>query len=65
MPRDEITGAQIRRMRNLLNMTQEELARHLHVTFSTVNRWEGGHAKPSAMATQILQRFAQEREVKL
>jgi putative transcriptional regulator len=40
----------IRRLRQRLGLTQEEFAHALNVTFSTVNRWENGHAQPSRLA---------------
>jgi DNA-binding transcriptional regulator YiaG len=40
----------IRRLRSRLGLTQEEFAHALNVTFSTVNRWENGHAQPSRLA---------------
>ena len=33
----------IRGIRLQLNMTQEQLARELNISFSTINRWENGH----------------------
>ncbi len=44
----------IRKIRNQLGMSQEQLARALNVSFSTVNRWENGKAKPSPMAREAL-----------
>jgi len=44
-------------------MTQEELAHHLGITVSTVNRWENGHAQPSRMARIGLASLANERGV--
>ncbi len=37
----------IRRIRDELLVTQEELAKMLGVTFATVNRWENGHHEPT------------------
>jgi DNA-binding transcriptional regulator YiaG len=51
-------GDVIRRLRHRLHLTQEELARELDITVSTVNRWEQGHAKPSKLARLSLTRFA-------
>ena len=58
-------GALIRSFRKTLSMTQEELAHHLGITVSTVNRWENGHAEPSRMARIGLASLADERGVSL
>lgn len=36
----------LRDLRSKLNISQEELASRLNVSFATVNRWEGGKSKP-------------------
>jgi putative transcriptional regulator len=46
----EFTGAEIKRLRLSLGMTQIRFAEILGVSFATVNRWENGHAKPSPLA---------------
>lgn len=46
----ETSEFSVKEMRNRLSMTQEEFARALHLTTSTINRWENGHAKPSKLA---------------
>ena len=51
---DTITGQEIKSVRNRLGLTREEFAHRLGVTFSTVNRWENGHAKPSRLAARAL-----------
>ncbi|MEC4883269.1 MAG: helix-turn-helix transcriptional regulator [Scytonema sp. PMC 1070.18] len=47
--------------RGLMGLTQEEFAAEVGVTYTTVNRWENGHAKPSKLAVrriiQILQQM--------
>jgi len=40
----------IRYVRDKLNVSQEDLARALNVSFATVNRWENSKTKPSRMA---------------
>jgi len=62
MQQDNI-GSLIRIFRNSLRMTQEELAHHLGITVSTVNRWENGHALPSKMARIGLASLADDRGV--
>ncbi len=52
---DELTGTEIRELRKGLGLTQEEFAHAVAVTFSTVNRWENGHAKPSKLARRAIE----------
>jgi putative transcriptional regulator len=40
----------IRQLREALGLTQEEFARELGVSFSTVSRWETGRGRPSHLA---------------
>ena len=40
-------------IRKKTNMSQEELARLFGVSFTTVNRWENGHAEPKFTLKQI------------
>ncbi len=40
----------IRRLRGRLGLTQAAFAKRMGVSFATVNRWENGQAKPSALA---------------
>ena len=51
---ERISAAEVRRIRKALGFTQEEFARFLWVTFSTLNRWESGRAAPFGMALRIL-----------
>lgn len=55
---EDLTGAQIRELRKSLGLTQEEFAHAVAVTFSTVNRWENGHAKPSKLARRAIEALA-------
>ncbi len=45
----------IRAMRSHVGLTQEQLAAHLGVTYSTLNRWENQRGKPSPMAIQKIE----------
>jgi len=51
----------IRAWRERIGLTQERLADALNVTFSTVSRWENGHARPSNLAWKALEKVAAER----
>ena len=53
-PGDDFSPRSIRKLRRSLDLTQEELAHAIGVTFSTINRWEDGHARPSNMALRPL-----------
>jgi len=60
--RDTPPGAEpVRQLRNSLGFTQEEFARALAVTVSTVNRWENGHANPSRLAWRAIQALARKQ----
>lgn len=40
----------VKYVRKQLGLSQQELARALNVSFSTINRWENGHVMPSNLA---------------
>lgn len=44
-------------IRQQLDVSQEDLARQLGVSFATVNRWEKGHSQPSRLARAQLSAF--------
>lgn len=47
----------IKIIRKQLNITQEQLARELGISFSTISRWENGHTIPSKLAKTCLLEF--------
>ena len=47
-------GADIKKLRKQLALTQEEFAHEIGVTFATVNRWENHKSKPSRLALRTL-----------
>lgn len=53
----------IRSLRAQLNLTQEQLAARLNVSFATVNRWEGGLAKPQRAPMAAIQALAAEAQL--
>ena len=53
-----MTPEEIRSIRDRLGLSQEGFARELGVAYATVNRWEKGHKKPSALALKALERMA-------
>lgn len=44
----------IKKVRLELCLSQEGLARELHVGFTSVNRWENNHTKPNQIARHAL-----------
>ena len=49
--------------RAILNLSQQELAQKLGVSFATVNRWEKGHSLPSKRHEVCFERFCKENQV--
>ena len=58
-------GGIIRLWRQRIGLTQEGLAAALNVTFSTINRWENGHSRPSKLAWRAMAQLAAERNCPL
>lgn len=50
-------------IRTKLNLSQEELAHRLGVSFATINRWENGSYKPSRLAKKVFDDFCKENNV--
>jgi type I restriction enzyme M protein len=55
--------AVLRSVRAALNLTQEQLAERLGVSFATVNRWEGGGNRPQRAAQMAILALAAEAGV--
>ena len=47
----------LKEIRRQLDLSQEDLARELGVSFATINRWENDKAKPSKLAKAQFDRF--------
>jgi DNA-binding transcriptional regulator YiaG len=47
----------VKRVRSQLNLSQEDLAHDIGVSFATVNRWENGKASPSKLARKSFDNF--------
>ena len=52
----------IRELRFKLELTQEQFAVKVGVTFSTVNRWERGKSKPSPLAMRQIEELMDSQE---
>jgi DNA-binding transcriptional regulator YiaG len=55
----------IKTLRLQLGLTQTQFAVKLGVSFPSVNRWENGKVKPSALAFKQLQRLAKRQGMML
>ena len=53
-------AAILRAIRSKLDLTQEQLAERLGVSFATVNRWEGGSTLPQKAAQEVIAALAHE-----
>lgn len=53
----------IKKIRSYMNMSQEELAETLGVTFASVNRWENGRAIPNKIAQSRIYDLCKKYEV--
>lgn len=50
----------LRALRAKLNLSQEQLAARLNVSFATVNRWEGGKSQPQKAQSEALEELFEE-----
>ena len=48
---------EFKRIRQSCFLTQENFARELDVSFSSINRWEGGRAMPKMSAMKRIKEF--------
>lgn len=55
----------VKNVRKQLSMSQEQLARELNVSFSTVNRWENDKSCPSPMAKELFLIFCKRKNISI
>lgn len=53
----EIFSERVKKVRRHLNLSQEDLAHAIGVSFATVNRWENGKSSPSKLARKSFDNF--------
>jgi len=54
----------VKDVRRQLEMSQEDLARKLGVSFATINRWENEKTTPSRLARAQFDSFCEEMKIK-
>jgi type I restriction enzyme M protein len=65
MTQDTSIPGLLRALRGKLNLTQEQLADRLGVSFATVNRWEGGERRPQHAALDAIAALARKSDVEV
>jgi type I restriction enzyme M protein len=53
-------GDQVRDLRAALNLSQEQLASRLNVSFATINRWESGKVTPQKAQLEAVEKLMEE-----
>lgn len=55
----------IRKIREHMKISQQELAEYMNVSFATINRWENNHAVPARSAQNRLFEYCIKNEIPL
>lgn len=53
----------IKKIRRKAFLTQEEFAKKLGVSYTTVNRWETGKAKPNLKTMKLIDAYCKEHNI--
>ena len=53
----------VKKIRLVLKLSQEDLARELGVSFATINRWENGKSAPSRLALSAVKEFCEKNGI--
>lgn len=53
----------VKKIRDTLGISQEELARELGVSFATINRWENKKSQPSKLAKQAIKELCDKNNI--
>ena len=56
-------GEKVKQVREKLNLSQEELAKKLGISFATINRWEKGHTHPTYETLQRFEKFCSSKGI--
>lgn len=55
----------VKNVRTQLGMTQDQLARQLNISFSTINRWENGKTYPNKLTRKFFYEYCKENGIKI
>lgn len=58
-------GEFVKSARNQLGMTQDQLARQLNISFSTINRWENGKTYPNKLTREFFYEYCKKNGIKI
>ena len=61
-PVESIGAGRLRRLRRKLDLSQEEMATMLGVSYVTINRWENGRYSPSKLAQEKIAKVLMKME---
>jgi len=53
----------VKHVREALNMSQEDLARAINVSFASINRWENGKTRPNKLALSVFFAFCEQQGI--
>jgi len=53
----------VKKVRVDLNISQEDLARALDISFATVNRWENGKTEPNRLTKKVFYDFCVQNNI--
>jgi DNA-binding transcriptional regulator YiaG len=57
--KSEPFSERVKKVRSQLNLSQEDLAHAIGISFATVNRWENGKTNPSKLAKRQFEQFCE------
>lgn len=60
-----IFSEKVKSVRKQLNLSQEDLARKLDMSFATINRWESGSYQPSKLAKKAFDTFCIDNNIQI
>jgi DNA-binding transcriptional regulator YiaG len=53
----------VKYVRKKLNMSQEDLARAINVSYASINRWENGKNRPNKLALSVFVAFCKQQGI--